>query len=275
LTRLAGGQSLIITDTASEAISGTAPSFVPMQDPPDFPPFAIPGQATENFRRRQDLKLRPAATTTDRLRRQEFSESPQVSRFPYERLGDAELVQAVAQGDVQAVGVVWDRYSSPVRSVIRANLGADGAIEDLLQEVFVVFLRSVDEIKKASTLRGFLVQVAVRVVLVELRRRRLRRWVTLSRSSEVLEAIIPSRDGEGAAALAGLYRLLNRLPERRRVAFVLRHVQGLELSEVASALAISESTARREIARARTAIQTRARKSEPSLWHYLERGDAP
>jgi RNA polymerase sigma-70 factor, ECF subfamily len=194
-----------------------------------------------------------------------------ISRFPHERLGDAELVQAVVQGDTEAVGVVWDRYSPLVRTVLRANLGYDSAIEDLLQEVFIIFLRNAREIRTGSALKSFLATVAVRVVLVELRRRRVRRWVTLTPTGEVPEAPTVPQDEEGAAALGALYRLLDHMPPRRRVAFVLRHVEGFELSDVAKSLKVSESTAKREVLKARQAIFARAERSEPSLWHYLSR----
>lgn len=194
-----------------------------------------------------------------------------VSRFPYERLGDAELVQAVGQGDTDAVGVVWDRYSPLVRTVLRANLGFDSATEDLLQEVFIIFLRNAREIRTGSALKSFLATVAVRVVLVELRRRRVRRWVTLTPTGEIPERPEAPRDEDGAAALGALYRLLDRMPPRRRVAFVLRHVEGFELAEVANALKVSESTAKREVMKARQTIFTRAERSEPALWHYLSR----
>jgi len=194
-----------------------------------------------------------------------------VSRFPYERLGDAELVQAVVQGDTEAVGAVWDRYSPLVRTVLRANLGYDSASEDLLQEVFIVFLRNAAEIRSGGALKAFLSTVAVRVVLVELRRRRVRRWVTLTPTGEVPEPAAAPQDEDGAAALGALYRLLDRMPPRRRVAFVLRHIEGFELSDVAKSLKVSESTAKREVMKARQAIFARAERSEPSLWHYLSR----
>ena len=194
-----------------------------------------------------------------------------VSRFPHERLGDAELVQAVVQGDTSAVGVVWDRYSSLVRSVLRSNLGFDGDVEDLLQEVFVVFLKNAGEIRTQGALRSFLVTVAVRIVLVELRRRRVRRWVALSSDGEIPETPALPQDVEGAAALNALYRLLGEIPERRRVAFTLRHIDGLDIGDVAQALKVSESTAKREIARARRVIFKRAERGEPALWHYLSR----
>ncbi|HET9954793.1 MAG TPA: sigma-70 family RNA polymerase sigma factor [Polyangiaceae bacterium] len=194
-----------------------------------------------------------------------------VSPFPTDRLGDAELVQAVLQGNSEAAGLVWDRYSPLVRSVLRGNLGLDADVEDLLQEVFMVFLRSASELRSQSALRSFLVAVAVRLVLVELRRRRVRRWITLSPDGELPEAAARPEDVEGAAALRGLYRLLERMPHRPRVAFVLRHVEGLELNEVARALNVSASTVKREIGRARKAIFTRAKRSEPALWQFLSR----
>jgi len=192
-----------------------------------------------------------------------------VSRFPNERLGDAELVQAVAHGDVSAVGVVWDRYSSLVRNVLRGALGPDSAVEDLLQEVFIVFLRCARDLRDANALRAFLIAVAVRLVTVELRRRRVRRWVILSPTDEMPDSSVSPRDFAGIETLRGLYRILEKMPHRRRLAFVLRNVQGLEVADVAQALDVSESTAKREISRAKEVIRVRSR-GEPALWQYLQ-----
>jgi RNA polymerase sigma-70 factor (ECF subfamily) len=192
-----------------------------------------------------------------------------VARFPFERLSDAELVEAIAQGQAEAMGVVWDRYSGLTRSVLRASLGADAVVEDLLQEVFIGFLRGAERLRSGNSLRAYLVGIAMRLVMVELRRRRVRRWVTLSPTGEVPEGSSPPVNAEAVEALRALYRLLDRMPTRRRLAFVLRHVQGFEISEAARVLGVSESTLKREAARARASIVARAHKSEPSLRAYL------
>jgi len=193
-----------------------------------------------------------------------------VSRFPYERLADAELVEAVARGDSQAVAVIWDRYAPLVRSVVRASLGPDASTEDLVQDVFVAFLRSAETMRDASAVRGFLIGVAVRLVALELRRRKIRRWVSLSPSGSLPETPVAPRDVEGREALEALYRLLGRMPSRRRLAFVLRVVQGCEILEVASALGVSDSTAKREVIRAQEQLLRQAGR-EPALVQYLER----
>ncbi len=178
-------------------------------------------------------------------------------------------MQAVVKGDPEAAGVVWDRYAGLVRGVLRGALGPDSAIEDLLQEVFVVFLRCACDMRDKSALRPFLIAVAMRLLTVELRRRRVRRWVTLSPTDEMPDSTVMPRDFAGLEILRGLYRILDTMPQRRRLAFVLRHVQRLEMTEVAAALGVSESTAKREVCRARDAIQIRAR-GEPALYQYLQ-----
>ncbi len=200
-------------------------------------------------------------------------DSPQslgVARFPQERYGDAQLVADVAAGDAAALGVVWDRYGRLVRGVLFGALGPDSSIEDLQQEVFVAFFRGAARIQEGAALRGYLVGVAVRLAAQELRRRKVRRWVGLSASGELPDLPVPPEDSEGRQALAALYRVLDKLGGRRRMAFVLRHVQGLEMLDVAAALGVSESTTRRELGRAEQQLKALAR-TEPTLESYLER----
>jgi len=193
-----------------------------------------------------------------------------VTRFPTSRLGDAELVEAAARGDSEAVSVVWQRYSGLVRAVIRGALGVDFAIEDLVQEVFIGFLKGARNVTDGSALRSYLTGVAVRTAALELRRRKVRRWVTLTPTGVLPDAPSPPGDAESREALRALYRVLDGLGTRRRLAFVLRHVQGLDMADVVAALDISESTLRRELSRARQQI-ARAGRREPALRRYLAR----
>ncbi len=164
---------------------------------------------------------------------------------------------------------MWDRYARVVRAVIRGALGPDLAVEDLVQEVFIVLLRSAATLRDATALRPFLLGVSVRLVRVEWRRRKVRRIVGLSPTGTVPDAAMEPPDVEASEALRALYRILERMPSRRRLAFSLRHIQGCELTEVASALGVSESTTKREIARARAQI-LRSVATEPSLLHYVQ-----
>jgi RNA polymerase sigma-70 factor (ECF subfamily) len=165
---------------------------------------------------------------------------------------------------------VWDRYSDFVRRVLHGALGRDSAVEDLTQEVFLAFVRGAKTVSDGARLRGFLAGVAVRLAAMEIRRRRVRRWLSLSPTGDLPEPSAPMRDSDGQEVLAALDRVLSGMSQRRRMAFVLRHVQDLEMLEVAAALSISESTLRRELLRAREQV-LRGAGREPALADYLTR----
>jgi RNA polymerase sigma-70 factor (ECF subfamily) len=192
-----------------------------------------------------------------------------LAHFPHDRYGDAQLVKDVALGHRDALGVVWDRYAGLVRGVLFGAIGPDHATEDLLQDVFLAFHRGAAQIQDGGALRGYLIGVAVRLAALELRRRKVRRWVGLSPTGDLPDLPVDPEDAEGRESLSALYRVLDQLGSRRRLAFVLRHVQGLELLEVAAALEISESTTRRELMRAQQQLAALARR-EPALAHYVE-----
>lgn len=187
-----------------------------------------------------------------------------------EKRTDASLVEGAAEGDREAVGAVWDRYSGMVRGVLYGAMGPDHAIEDLVQEVFLAFLRGVKGIGDGAALRGYLASVAVRQAAFEIRKRKVRRWVGLSPTGELPEGETKGEDVEGRAALRALDRVLGKLSQRRRMAFVLRDVQGLEMLEVAKALDVSESTLRRELLGAREQVHRWAAR-EPALADFLSR----
>jgi RNA polymerase sigma-70 factor (ECF subfamily) len=192
-----------------------------------------------------------------------------VTRLPDDRPRDALLVAAAARGDRDAIGAIWDRYSPFVRSVVRSALGSSNVVDDLVQEVFLAFVRGAKHINDGSLLRSYLAGVAVRLAAMEIRRNKVRRWVTLSPTGELPEQ--PSMPGDvfGREALRALEHILSKLSTRRRMAFVLRDVEGLEMLDVAAALAISESTLRRELMRAREIVLASASR-EPALSHFLQ-----
>lgn len=193
-----------------------------------------------------------------------------VAVFPVGRTGDAQLVHAVTRGDQAAMTEVWDRYSGFVRGVLHGALGRDAVVDDLVQDVFVAFVRGAKTVTDGSKLRGFLAGIAVRLAAMEIRRRRVRSWLTLSPTGDLPETMAPERDNDGREVLSALDRVLSEMGHRRRMAFVLRRVQKLEMTEAAAALDLSESTLRRELTRAEQQLQRGAAR-EPALADYLAR----
>ena len=84
-----------------------------------------------------------------------------------------------------------------------------------------------------------------------------------------MQVSVESVNPEVKEGVARLYVALERLDASSRVLFVLRHVEELELTELAQALNLSVSTVKRRLAQAERRFEAIARR-DPTLRVYLE-----
>ena len=93
----------------------------------------------------------------------------------------------------------------------------------------------------------------MRVLSGELKRNRVRRLLRLQ--SPWHNSDFSSGDPATRTALSSLYRILDGLDADARLAFTLRHFEGLQITELASAMDASLSSAKRRLARANARVQ--------------------
>ena len=174
-----------------------------------------------------------------------------------ERVDTTELAlaRAVLAGEPWAQREVWERFSPMVHGVLRRALGPSHDFEDLLQDVFLRVFDRVTGLRDPSALRSFIYSVTIRVVRWEIRRAqsRRRRQAAAVENRDGPEAV--TIDPETRDLVARAQAVLDGLPARERAVFVLRHVEGKELSEIAEGLEISLSTAKRWLKRGTRRIE--------------------
>lgn len=193
-----------------------------------------------------------------------------VAELPLDSLGDAALVAALVQGSERAASTIWYRHAPAVRRTLARSLGPDQAIEDLLQDVFMGFVKSAAKLEDPSNLRSYLVSIAFRTAAMEIRRRKVRRWVTLTGNGEVPESAAQHREPDELRALRELYRILDTLSARDRLVFVARYVEGMQIDETAASLGLSKATVWRAGKAAFERVVSEA-EQRPALAAYVKR----
>lgn len=184
-----------------------------------------------------------------------------------------DLLRGILEGEAAAQGEVWDRYAPLLRGVLRRSLGPWADVEDALQDVFLTFFRVAGTLRDPEALRPFLIGIAMRVARGELRKRRVRRWLFLTDDGTLPEPAHSDGDGDAREAVRRLYAILDKLDSESRLAFVLRHIEGLELEEVARSLDLSLATTKRRLAKVMPVVQARVRADE-LLSRYAEASGA-
>lgn len=140
-------------------------------------------------------------------------------------------------------------YAYILRMVRDADVAADFA-----QDTFIKAYKAQNSLEDRTKARAWLYQIAHRVVLDEMRRRRIVRFMPWT--GENYGAAPSAEHLAMEMRLSGpLARALARIPERQRAALLLAEVNDLTGLELADALGISHVAARALLTRARESLR--------------------
>ena len=191
---------------------------------------------------------------------------------PILSLSDEDLMARAALDDDQAFTELVRRYQSRVVHLVSRLLNDRQVSEDIAQEVFVRVHLHRRNYRTGSKFSTWLFTIAANLAKNEIRRRKRRRnWSSLDEMEEKLkDASLQFADPRAnkeddleKEQLSGVVgQAITTLPERYRIALVLRDIEGLAYEEIGMALKIPGGTVRSRINRARLMLK---KKLEPWL----------
>ncbi len=146
-------------------------------------------------------------------------------------------------------------HAAFVASVALRVLGRPGEVDDLVQDVFLRVLPRIGALRDPAALRGWLAVITARLARRRLRSRRWKVWIGMDRDYDYAQLADGAASPQDRALIGELYRALDGLPVQQRLAWTLRHVEGLELTAVATACECSLATAKRWISAAEAALR--------------------
>jgi RNA polymerase sigma-70 factor (ECF subfamily) len=121
-----------------------------------------------------------------------------------------------------------------VRRVVLKLGGPSTDADDLMQEVFLVALHRMDSLQDPSLARSWLYGISVRVVAAARRRAKLRRVFSLDEGHEPQAMDTPVSAFEKREASEKVYRLLDKISEKKRSVFIMYELEGMSGEEIAA-----------------------------------------
>ena len=165
---------------------------------------------------------------------------------------DAVLVARYAAGDQSAARALTARHAPRVYALARRMLADTAEAEDVTQEAMLRLWRAAPAWEDRAAVGTWLYRVASNLCIDRLRKRRpLSAEPVPDVADETPSAFSRLADGDRAAALG---RALDGLPERQRLAIVLRHFENRSNPEIAVVLDLSVEAVESLLARGRRAL---------------------
>jgi RNA polymerase sigma-70 factor (ECF subfamily) len=206
----------------------------------------------------------------EKRRSNEVSKKAGVVRLPFFD-SDVAIVRAIRAGQGAGGAALYDRHHGHVRRVLVRVLGPDAELGDLIQDVFEIAIDSIDRLEEPDALKSWLAGIAVHRARSEIRRRARRRWFPLFSREQLPEVEAPVSTPEIDEAVRATYRALSKLSVDERIVFSLRHIDGMELAEIAEVCGHSLATTKRRLARAGKRFSAIA-STYPELAEWLKGG---
>ena len=183
---------------------------------------------------------------------------------------DGDVARGLMAGEVWASVETWQRFAPMVLTLARRTLGSHSEAEDIAQEAFCQVYRKVRTLREPDSFRSFIYACTLRLLQTELRRKKLRAWLSFAQPDLLDRWGSASLDVESRNLLRRLYGLLERLGPRDRMIFVLHRMESMSVGEIAKTLEISESTVKRSLTHVVGRLQHWI-EDEPR-WLRMERG---
>lgn len=149
---------------------------------------------------------------------------------------------------------VFRAHARSVGSLAFRLMGRDDEVNDVVQDVFFHAMGKLKQLRDPAAVRGWLATVTLRMVRRRLRVRRVKGFLGLEATPPGDQLIAPGVSPDDRALLGQVYQALDDLPVNDRLAWVLRHVEGEQLDDVARLCGCSLATAKRRIAAAQAAL---------------------
>ncbi len=174
---------------------------------------------------------------------------------------DFRLMKATQNGDMVAYSEIVDRYKDRLMHVIGRMLSSREEAEDIVQETMIRVYQHRQSFNFQHCLSTWIYTIGLNLARNELRKRKKFKFYDITEmpgnQAEIsVEMKLPSRLPQF------LNNAIKNLPEKYKMAFILRDVQELPYEEVATVLDVPLGTVKSRVNRARLMLRE---KLQPRL----------
>ena len=182
---------------------------------------------------------------------------------------DAEAIAQIRAGNADAFRVLVERHSRSVFRLAFRMTGNQQDAEDLVQETYLRAYRQIRKYDGRAAFGTWLYRIAANcsLDLIRARKRRQEQQTSVDEEGQELAAAVSDAPTPDRLAFSGelqslLGPALNQLSPTERMAFVLRHYEGMCIEEIGQALGVQSGAAKHSVFRA---VQKLRRVLEPAV----------
>ncbi|MDX1326076.1 MAG: RNA polymerase sigma factor [Arenibacter sp.] len=178
----------------------------------------------------------------------------------YNTLPDSVVVQKVLEGETVLFEILMRRHNQLLFRTIRSYLDSPSDLDDIMQDTYIKAFQKLYQFKNDALFSTWLVRIGINEALQRKRKSKRNRTVAIHNDQGIIQIadtsiMNPERRTMYTESVRVVEKAIDQLPEKYKVVYMLKEVQGLDISEISSSLDLTSSNVKVRLYRARKMMQ--------------------
>ncbi len=187
-------------------------------------------------------------------------------------ISDKELMELIQAGDDKAFETLVKRFQDRLLNFVGRIVTDRETAEELVQETFLRIFNRKNSYTPRYAVSTWIYTIALNLARSELRKRKLRRFLSLDFIKEEADVELPDKVNLKAMSLAPIIQqAIEKLPDDYKTAFILCDIQRLPYQLIAVVMRVPVGTVKSRINRARSMLRDKL-KPYKEIYYELSRG---
>ncbi|MCD4784306.1 MAG: sigma-70 family RNA polymerase sigma factor [Candidatus Eremiobacteraeota bacterium] len=169
-----------------------------------------------------------------------------------EKFDDDKFIAKYREGDLSALGVLYDRYSGPLYGYLMRITGSREEADDILQDTFCKLIEKLERYHPRGKFKSYIFRIAHNLAIDNLRKRRFRedgdmehyeKRITTCAANPGISPKDPAQEVVEREIVEKLKSAIDKLPDEQKQVLIMKHYSGMKFREIAEAMEIPLNTA--------------------------------
>ena len=178
---------------------------------------------------------------------------------------DRQLIEKIKQGEKEAFRELVEKYKKPLYYYCYRLCRNHADAEDLSQEVFIKVFRKIDQFREEAKIQTWMYRIASNAFIDKKRRKTVmisetdNPEIEIRSDMAILQSqkseISPEINTESSMIQDHINTAMQKLSEKEKTAFILKHYEGLAIKEIAAIFKTTDGTVKSHLFRAVQKLQ--------------------
>lgn len=175
---------------------------------------------------------------------------------------DNQIIEQILEGETELFEVLMRRHNQLLYRTIRSYFREEADVEDIMQDTYIKVFEKLYQFNKEAQFTTWLVRIGINEALQRKRKLKKQNELTFidAEATEILQipdttTMNPEIKSKVINPALFIENAIEDLPEKYKVVYMLKEVEGMEVTEVAAGLRLSVSNVKIRLHRARKMLK--------------------